>query len=168
MQYSNLEDNNLFLPEDFSIPCTLENEYFRIRKATINDVVKDYDAVMSSFKHLNKEFPHWNWPKENLTLEQNLIDLGWHQKEFQMRSSFLYTIVRLDESQVLGSLYIDPSCKDDFDSEVHMWVRQSELQNGLDTILFAIVKEWIRKEWPFKKVAYPGRDCSFKEWNLMT
>ena len=168
MQYSNLEENKLFLPQDFKVPDSIENEHFRIRMATINDAVKDYDAVMSSFNHLNKEFPHWRWPKKSLTIEQNLIDLGWHQKEFQMRSSFLYTIVRLDESQILGSLYIDPSTKNNFDSEIHMWVRQSELQNELDSILFTKVKEWIDKEWPYKKVAYPGRDYSFEDWNLMT
>jgi hypothetical protein len=64
-------------------------------------------------------------------------------------------------------LYIDPSSKNDFDSEIHIWVGQSEFQNRLDSILFTIVKEWINKEWTFKKVAYPGRDFSFKEWNLM-
>ena len=59
--------------------------------------------------------PVWNWPTEDLTFEQDLIDLGWHQKEFQMRSSFAYTVVNLDESQVLGCLYIEPSKKADFD-----------------------------------------------------
>ncbi|MGK0316371.1 MAG: hypothetical protein ACI86M_002605 [Saprospiraceae bacterium] len=44
--------------------------------ATINDVVKDYDTVMSSFEYLNKAFPHWNGPKKDLTLESNLIYLA--------------------------------------------------------------------------------------------
>ena len=81
---------------------------------TVNDVVKDYDAVMTSIDHLQKMFPIWNWPSKDLTLEQDLIDLGWHQKEFQIRSSFTYTVVTLDENQVIGCLYIFPTKKGDF------------------------------------------------------
>ena len=66
---------------------------------TVNDVVKDYDAVMTSVDHLRGVFgPHSTWPRPDLTLEQDLIDLGWHQKEFQRRRSFSYTVVAPDES----------------------------------------------------------------------
>ena len=132
---------------------------------TVNDVVKDYDAVMTSLDHLQEMFlPLWNWPKENLTLEQDLIDLGWHQKEFQKRSSFAYTVVKPDESQVVGCLYIDPSEKSGFDAEIYMWVRESELLNGLDPLLFSTVKKWIETDWPFKNPAYPLREISLEEW----
>jgi hypothetical protein len=101
-----------FVPKDFEVPDVLQNEHFRIRMLTVNDVVKDYDAVMTSITHLREMFyPTWDWPTEDLTLEQNLIDLGWHQKEFQMRSSFAYTVVSLDESRVIGAIYIDPTKK---------------------------------------------------------
>ena len=157
--------NELFVPADFKVPDTLENEFFRIRMLTVNDVVKDYDAVMTSLDHLQEMFlPIWNWPTEDLTFEQDLIDLGWHQKEFQMRSSFAYTVVSLDETQVLGCLYIDPSIKADFDAEIYMWVRQSEVANGLDKILFDTVKKWIESDWPFRNPAYPIREISLEEW----
>ena len=41
-----------FLPREFVVPTFLETERFRIRPITINDVVKDYDAVMSSRRAL--------------------------------------------------------------------------------------------------------------------
>lgn len=145
---------NPFVPTDFKVPDTLENEHFRIRMLTVNDVVKDYDAVMSSIEHLKAMYPTSSWPSKDLTLEQDLIDLGWHQKEFQMKSSFAYTVVRLDESQVLGCLYINPSDKAAFDAEIYMWVRASEVENGLDSILFESVKKWVSEVWPFKKVAW--------------
>lgn len=28
----------------------------------------------------------WGWPAADLSIEQNIIDLAWHQKEFQLRS----------------------------------------------------------------------------------
>ncbi len=165
---SAISQANTFVPADFKVPDTLENGHFRIRMLTVNDVVKDYDAVMSSLEHLQEMFlPIWGWPKEDLSLEQDLIDLGWHQKEFQMRNSFAYTVVSLDESQVLGCLYIDPSSKSDFDAEIYMWVRQSEVAKGLDSILFESVKNWIDNKWPFENPAYPIREISLEDWKSM-
>jgi len=86
-------------------------------------------------------------------------------KRISKRSSFAYTVVSLDESQVLGCLYIDPTKKSDFDSEIYMWVRQSELANGLDSILFNTVKQWVKEEWPFKSIAFPGREITWIEWD---
>jgi hypothetical protein len=37
-----------FLPSDFEVPELLETDRFRIRPLTIHDLVKDYDAVMTS------------------------------------------------------------------------------------------------------------------------
>ena len=159
--------NKPFVPSDFIVPDTLQNEHFRIRMLTVNDVVKDYEAVMSSIEHLKAMYPTSSWPSKDLTLEQDLIDLGWHQKEFQMRSSFAYTVVSLDEDQVLGCLYINPTTKEDYDTSISMWVRASEVDNGLDSILFDSVKKWISEDWPFQKVAYPGREINWEKWKTM-
>ena len=156
-----------FIPVGFKVPNSLQNEHFRIRMLTVNDVVKDYDAVMSSIEHLKKMYPTSSWPSKDLSLEQDLIDLGWHQKEFQMKSSFAYTVVSLDESQVLGCLYINPVKKGDYNARITMWIRASEVDNGLDSILFDSVKKWISEYWPFEKVAYPGREVSWEQWKLM-
>jgi hypothetical protein len=164
------------VPPDFVVPASKENEHFRLRMLTVNDVVKDYDAVMSSSKELQEMFPAWaGWPK-GLTLEQDLIDLGWHQAEFQMRSSFTYTVVSLDESEIIGCVYILPFYMSDFDigtpkknngnfdAVIYMWIRTSSLEGGMDTFLFDNVKKWINTEWPFKNVAYPGREISWDKW----
>ena len=160
--------NKPFIPADFKIPEMFQNEHFRIRMLTVNDVVKDYDAVMTSIDHLQGVFgPNSKWPSKDLTFEQDLIDLGWHQKEFQRRSSFAYTVVKLDESDVVGCLYIYPTKKGDYNASITMWVRASEVDKGLDSILFDSVKKWISEKWSFKKVAYPGREISWEQWELM-
>ena len=120
-----------FVPADFNVPENLETPEFRIRTLTVNDVVKDYDAVMTSVEHLKTVWPGSKWP-EGLTFEQDLIDLGWHQKEFQIRRSFAYTVVTPSESQVIGCVYIEPTRRAGFDAEVFLWARQSELAGGLD------------------------------------
>ena len=156
------------VPADFNVPTVFENQYLRIRTLTVNDVVKDYDAVMSSIDHLQGVFgPNSTWPSPDLSFEQDLIDLGWHQKEFQMRSSFAYTVVTLDEERVIGCVYIFPTSKGDFDASITMWVRADVVKNGYDSILFNTVKDWVSADWPFKKPAYPGRTITWEKWSLL-
>jgi len=57
--------------------------------------------------------------------------------------------------------------KEDFDAEVYMWVRKSAFDEGLDPVLYKSVRKWISEKWPFKKVAYPGREISWDEWNKL-
>jgi len=147
-----------FLPPDFVVPVAVETDGFRMRMLTIHDLVKDYDAVMSSREHLWRRFGGvWGWPKPEMTLEQNLIDLGWHQKEFQRHSSFAYTVVTLDETRTLGCAYIDPPTAGGMDAEVWFWARQSELQGRLEDRLDAHLRRWLRSEWGFRAVSLNGQ-----------
>jgi hypothetical protein len=156
-----------FVPAEFNIPQELETREFRLRMLTVNDVVKDYDAAMTSVKHLAKVWPGSGWPK-GLTLEQDLIDLGWHQREFQDRNSFAYTVVNLSDSEVLGCVYVNPTRKAGYDAEVYLWVRQSEFEKELDPKLMAAVQSWLKKDWPFKKVGFPGREIEWKAWETIS
>jgi hypothetical protein len=54
-----------FVPADFTVPRGFETPDFRVRMLAISDVVKDYDAVMSSIERLQKVFsPSGRWPKD--------------------------------------------------------------------------------------------------------
>ena len=135
-----------FVPSEFEVPDLLEHDRFRLRPLTVHDLVKDYDAVMSSREHLWDQLGQaWGWPPADLTLEQDLIDLGWHRKEFQRRSSFAYAVMSPDETA-------------GYDAEVWLWVRASELGTGLEAELYATLRRWVEERWPFDKVAYPGRE----------
>ena len=158
-----------FVPPDFKIPKKLETKKFRLRMLTVNDVVKDYEAVMTSIDHLKGVFgPVSTWPSKELTLEQDLIDLGWHQKEFQRRTSFAFTVMNIEESKCLGCVYIDPTHKIGYDAEVYLWVRKSEFNDGLDPVLYDAVKSGVKEEWPFNKVAYPGREIDWTTWKSLS
>jgi hypothetical protein len=136
------------LPEGFEPPATLEHERFRLRMLTVADVDKDFEAIN---ERVAPDGTLRGAP--GLTLEQNLIDLGWHQKEFQLRRSFAYTVVSPDESRVLGCVYVDPD--DEADAQVRLWVRRDSYD--LDPELERAVREWIAREWPFARVRWPGR-----------
>lgn len=148
-----------FVPVTFEVPSVFETERFRLRMLSVNDVEKDYEAVIESRDLLHSLGS--SWPREGFTIEENLADLEQHQQEFLDRQAFAYTVVALDESSVLGCVYINPTNRVDADAEVFMWVRKSEYDRGLDEILFQIVKKWINSNWPFTAVAYPGRESKY-------
>lgn len=157
------------VPDGFAVPATLEHPRFRLRMLSIHDLVRDYDAVMSSVDHLVATYSAiWggDWPR-GLTLEEDLIDLGWHQREFTLRTSFAYTVMTPDESRCLGCVYINPTRKTGHDASVTLWVRADELASGLDDLLFATVKDWIAATWPFAHPAFPGRDIPIAAWRAL-
>lgn len=156
----------VFVAADYVVPDVLETDRVRLRMLTVNDVVKDYDAVVSSTDHLQATFSSGSWPI-GLTLEQNLIDLGWHQKEFQRRTSFAYTVVSLDEDRVLGCLYIYPFNIGGYDATASMWVRSDMLDSGLDQHLYESVRKWLAADWPFDNVAYPRRELPLEDYNKL-
>jgi len=156
-----------FVAEDFEVPEGLATEDFGLRMLSVNDVVKDFEAVMASKENLLALFPGGsNWP-EGLTLEANLIDLGWHQKEFQRRTSFTYTVVSLDGSKVLGCVYINPTRKLGYDAGITFWARESDQGDPADRALEEAVRGWIAAEWPFANPAFPGRDIAWDEWRAL-
>jgi hypothetical protein len=146
-----------FLPRDFVVPARVETPRFTLRSITIHDAFKDYDAVMSSRDHLWRRFGTlWGWPAADLTIEQNMVDLGWHQKEFQLRSSFDYAAMSPDDARLLGCVYIDPPHEAGTDADVWFWARQSELASGLEDELEAFVRGWLAQEWPFRALTLNG------------
>jgi hypothetical protein len=158
------------VPQDFQVPEGLKTDKISLRMLTVNDLIQDYDAVMTSIEHLQKTKPFGpahNWPTKELTLEQDLIDLGWHQKEFQRKTSFAYTVTSLDQKECLGCLYIYPSPNSEYDAEILMWVRQNQVQYGLDEHLFSTVQQWITDNWPFKNPGYPGRKIDWSTWDSL-
>jgi hypothetical protein len=139
------------VPEDFDVPTGLETDRFRLRMLSVRDLVPDFEAI---HEQVSKDGEYLGAP--GLTLEENLVDLGWHEKEFQLRRSFAYTVVAPDESRVLGCVYLYPA--EDSDVRVLMWVRRDAWEAGLDSELERAVRSWIAERWPFATVAYPGRD----------
>jgi hypothetical protein len=157
-----------FVPPDFEPPASVELDGFVLRPIHVNDAVIDYDAVMTSVDSIRDSY--WRapgWPPDDLTLMQDLIDLAWHTKERQFKTSFCYIAVSLDGEVQLGAAYIDPSVREGYDANVQTWVRASEAVRGFDQAFFEQVRDWIAREWPFQRVAYPGREITREEWDAL-
>ena len=149
----------------FDVPVEVITDRFVLRPLQYADAEPDYEAWRSSVEHLRGIFgPHSTWPTLEMSLQDNAIDLAWHQREHESRSSFAYTVFDTTNTTCLGCVYISPSRKKDFEVEVFYWARTSELQSGLDDNLGSFVHKWLEESWPFKCVVYPGRELPWSEY----
>lgn len=160
--------HRVWLPDDFIPPEAVETDTFRLRVLGPADLARDFDAYMSSIDHLQGAFgPGESWPN-GVTIEDALIDVCWCNLEFKLRSSCSYGVHTLDESQDLGSLYVFPCMKQGYDAQLSCWVRASAAAKGFDDELFQWGKHWVAEAWPFKAVAYPGREIDWDDWAKLT
>ena len=51
-----MEGRQALVNDDFEVPKVLGTEKFRVRMLTLTELVKDYDAVMSSAEHLQQTY----------------------------------------------------------------------------------------------------------------
>lgn len=142
------------IPESFQVPQQLTHSKFIARKLCASDTYLDYIAVMSSIDLIRKT-RGGSWPTQDLSFEEDMIDLAWHQREFEHRSSFAYTVMNPDETECLGCFYLYPAgfrgeADKEADVDVSFWVTQSAYDHGLYDDLYKAIKEWLDEKWPFK------------------
>ena len=153
---------NALVPNDFQVPEKLETPDFRIRKLCFIDAELDYQAVMSSIAII-KQTRGGDWPSPKLSFLDDQIDLGWHQREFENKTSFAYTVMSLDEQECLGCLYLYPpgyrnGASKHGDVDVSFWVTQKAYDKGLYSILYKALNDWLKSTWPFKKIVYTNKE----------
>lgn len=158
-----------FVAADFEIPVLVETEGFKIVPLGPDLVDVDYAAYMSSITHLQETFTRsTGWPREGITDDEAMKDMETEEARFEARSSFAYAVLTPDGSRERGCIYVYPSEVEGYDAVVTMWVTKAEYDAGFDEEFYAWATDWIAKDWPFQKVAYPGRSIEWDEWDALT
>lgn len=147
----------IFVPETFKAPFQIDAGSFILKKLTVEDVHRDYEAVMSSKESLRQIFREDDdWPSEAMTLEENYRDLLEHQEEFDRNEGFAYTVLTPDLSKCIGCLYIYPFPYGVYDSRVYFWLID-EVKEELSPVFQAFIEKWIPETFSFNSIVYPGR-----------
>lgn len=144
-----------FVPTDFVVPMELNQKGFKLRPLTSADAELDFDAVMSTAERLRSQLGD-DWPVDDFTVEENRQQLEIHEQQFVDRAAFVYTVLRPDESEVLGCVYVCPGESDNFDATITYWVRESQMNGNLPNDLRIALEKWIAESWPFRNVQYNG------------
>jgi hypothetical protein len=150
------------VPATFDVPQRLEHPLFVARKLGARDVYLDYIAVMSSID-LIRRTRGGKWPTPDLNIEEDLIDLAWHQREFEQRTSFAFTVMNPTETECLGCFYLFSAgyrgkVPEGADVDVSFWVTQRAYDQGLYPELYQSLKGWLAEKWPFKQPFWSNRD----------
>jgi hypothetical protein len=157
-----------FIPAEFNAPILVETESFKIVPLGPELVKLDFDAYMSSIEHLQKTFTRsTNWPHKDVSDADALLDMQTEQARFDNRESFAYAVLTPDGSRERGCVYVYPSTVEGYDAVVRMWVTKAEYDAGFDAELYEWATNWVQADWPFEKVAYPGRAIGWDSWDAI-
>ena len=158
-----------FIPADFAPPTRVAAQGFTLVPLGPEIVAQDYAAYMSSIEHLQRTFTRSTaWPRADLTLADSMADMESEAARFAARQSFAYGVLTPNGQHELGSVYVRPSPVAGYDAVVMLWVTEPQYEAGFDAVLESWVRDWVAREWPFARVAYPGRDIDWKTWDALT
>ncbi len=157
-----------FVAADFEVPTLVETESFKVVPLGPDLTEVDYEAYMSSIEHLQETFTRsTGWPNADLTMDDAVKDMETEAGRFERRESFAYAVLTSDGSRERGCIYVYPGVGE-FDAVVRLWVTKAEFDEGFDEELYAWAQEWVAKDWPFEKAAFPGRAIAWEEWDALT
>jgi hypothetical protein len=131
--------------KDRRIPALHRLGDITLRALGVADLDRDFSAVMESAAEIKAAHPGSSWP-DGLTRDRNLIDLAWHQREFEARRSFAW-VMEDEAGAYLGCLYVYPSIAGEAAADVVWWWRSGR---AADRAAFrAALAGWLASEdWP--------------------
>ncbi len=142
-------------------PETIEFPNFIATKLTPKFVYDDYISVINNAELIKKtrggSWPDLNW----LNIEEDLIDLSWHQREFENESSFAFVLYSRDKKYI-GCVYLYPMAfRSDFGEDnkkycldFSFWTIQEFYDNGTYNEIYKCFSQKL------VELGYPNFLCS--------
>jgi hypothetical protein len=138
-----------FVPSDFEPPVAFESEYFHFRSISQTNQRIDEHYKMNAYDYLPERVPHMGaWHRIDIPMGDDLIGHADYDRLPQIKDSFVYPVLKNGEGNMIGSIYIRPSKNTEYDALITMWLRTND--PVANDVFHETVKNWIRKEWPFK------------------
>jgi len=122
-----------------------------VEPLSITHAVIDLEAVFVSKEQLHKKYPSdSNWPL-NINLHDNIVDLGWHEKEFRDKSSFAFTVTNSARNKCFGCIYIYPNGGS---AAMSYWLRQDGASPITEAEFEVALHDWIASEWQDARIQF--------------
>ena len=167
--------NMLFVSPEFQPPRVYKTEGLQLAVLSPAFAEADFNAVSASAQNIRNVFGLQNdWPNANISFEENRIDLARHGDEFNRRVAFAYALLDPSGTQYLGCLYVMPIKsklavdyrKHKYQAQAFVWLSVLAPEHSVDHVV-AVLARWLRDDWPFGAVAFPGRIQSWAEWEAL-
>ena len=157
-----------FVAPNFAVPTLVETPHFKLVPLGPALVRADFEACMSSVEHLQKTFTRSTaWPHAGISIAEAMKDMDGEQARFRLRIAFSYAVLTPDGKRERGCVYVSSSPVPGYDAQVRIWVTKAEYDAGFDAELYAWATKWVKTEWPFERVAYPGRAIGWRTWDAL-
>lgn len=127
------------LPRDFRLGS------FHLTPLSPAQTEEDYGAVMAAAPVITGVFGG-DWP-QGLTLEDNRVDMGWHDREFTARRSFAW-ILRDEADDYIGCFYIYPDIGARGRATAVFWLCDVPDRLQVATELKALLEAWMAESLP--------------------
>ncbi len=125
-------------------PVGFSNSVLVVEPLSITHAIIDLEAVYVSKERLYEKYKSDSkWPL-NITLHDNIVDLGWHEKEFRDGSSFAYTVTNPSRSKCFGCIYIYPR---NGEAILSFWLREDGVSPITEEDFGVLLAEWLASEW---------------------
>lgn len=102
-----------------TLPRHADLGLFRLAPLAPDAVDEDFAAVVASERVLVGAYGG-DWPR-GLTLEENRIDLAWHEREFTLCRSFSW-VLRDAQGTYLGCAYVYPEPGTRGQGKINLWL----------------------------------------------
>lgn len=120
---------------------------FLLRRLGVEDLDEDMEAIRESEASL-AGISGGDWPV-GLTREADLIDLAWHQREFEARRSFAWVIADGETDAYLGCAYVYLAFDPQGPMEAWWWFRDGAKRRGDVAGFGALFEGWLSgAPWP--------------------
>ncbi|MFK7746212.1 MAG: hypothetical protein AB8B47_14245 [Roseobacter sp.] len=126
------------LPREFAIGA------YHLAPLSPEFVKEDYDAVMASAPLLHDIFGDW---PTGLTVEDNAIDLAWHEREFTSRRSFSW-ILRNETAVYIGCFYVYPAIGARDQAKATLWLCDIAQRDTVARTLRQLLGTWLEANIP--------------------
>lgn len=155
--------------DDRPVPRETSTRNLRLQVLRPEHAERDYAALMEDPAALRR----WSastWPSDVFTLDENVEDLSAHEREWEAREAFAYTVLSADAARCEGCVYIEPYDSsqwhpriapasaapetDEHAAVVTWWVRPTAVARGLDDELLVELMRWLRADWHFSEAFF--------------
>jgi len=154
----------LDLPAGWMAPAELEYDDIRARAISRADNDDDVQGINASIE-LIRRTRGGSWPTEPVSTDFNYVDEVWHECEFREGDSFTYAVYD-SRGHYLGCCYLYPVGRRtplteellEYDVDVSWWVTPDAYERGYYTKLYAALRHWIERAFPFAKAYYSNTE----------
>jgi hypothetical protein len=154
----------LELPAGWKAPAELEYDDIRATAITRAHLHDDVHGINASIELIQRT-RGGRWPTEPVSDDFNFVDLVWHECEFRDGGSFTYAVYD-SFGQYLGCCYLYPMGGRTplteelltYEVDVSWWVTPDGYERGYYTKLYAALRYWIERQFPFTKAYYSNTE----------